>query len=139
MPSKSLNVLLLIVMLAMDGLILFTLSTPWMRLALGLALLVPIVIVSSQLGLAETFARMVAIPRRPRRFPALRAKTVVLLEEIKRLNWLVVDMDRGFRDPEIVTSEIKASERRLESLLGEVQGAAGQSTTNTDGAGDTPD
>ncbi len=139
MPSKSLNVLLLIVMLAMDGLILFTLSTPWMRLSLGLALLVPIVMVSSQLGLAETFARMVAIPRRPRRFPALRAKTVALVEEIKRLNWLVVDMDRGFRDPEVVTSEIKASERRLESLLGEVQGAAGQSTTNTDGAGDTPD
>ena len=139
MPSKSLNVLLLIVMLAMDGLILFTLSTPWMRLSLGLALLVPIVMVSSQLGLAETFARMVAIPRRRRRFPALRAKTVALVEEIKRLNWLVVDMDRGFRDPEIVTSEIKASERRLESLLGEVQGAAGQSTTNTDGAGDTPD
>jgi len=139
MPSKSLNVLLLIVMLAMDGLILFTLSTPWMRLSLGLALLVPIVMVSSQLGLAETFARMVAIPLRPRRFPALRAKTVALVEEIKRLNWLVVDMDRGFRDPEVVTSEIKASERRLESLLGEVQGAAGQSTTNTDGAGDTPD
>ena len=136
MPSKSLNVLLLIVMLAMDGLILFTLSTPWMRLSLGLALLVPIVIVSSQLGLAETFARMVAIPRRPRRFPALRAKTVALVEEIKRLNWLVVDLDRGIRSPETVTADIKMCEQRMEGLLSEIRRTAGQSTVESPAEGE---
>ena len=73
-------------------------------------LLVPIVLISSHLGLAEWFVSLLATKGRPRRFPLLRSKVITLLEEIKRLNWLVVDLDRGHRNPETVASDIEMCE-----------------------------
>ncbi len=136
MPSKLLNVLFLIVTVFLDGAILFSLSTPWMRLLLGMLLLVPIVLISSHLGLAEWFASLVATKGRPRRFPVLRTKVVALLEEIKRLNWLVVDLDRGIRSPETVTADIKMCEQRMEGLLSEIRRTAGQSTVESPAEGE---
>ena len=90
-------------------------------------LLVPIVLISSHLGLAEWFASLVATKGRPRRFPLFRSKVVALIDEIKRLNWLVVDLDRGHRNAEAVKSDIEMCEQRMEALLGEIRRTAGLS------------
>ena len=126
MPSKPLNVLYLIPAVILNGIVLFSLSTPWIRLVLGMMLLVPLVVVSAHLGLAEWFDSQVATTGRPRRFPLLRSKVVALIDEIKRLNWLVVDLDHGHRDAEAVKSDIEMCEQRMEALLGEIRRAAGQ-------------
>ena len=126
MPSKLLNVLLFVVTVALDGFILFTVSTPWLRLTLGVALLVPIVLISSHLGLAEALAEMMVVPGRPRRFHALRKNVRALLVEIKRLNWLVVDRDRGFRDRESAAPDIENCQRGMEVLFKGILATAGK-------------
>ena len=58
---------------------------------------------------------------RDRRFKSLRSSVMALLEEVKRLNWLTVDRDRGFRDRETVLAEIQGCQGRMEELLRKVQ------------------
>jgi hypothetical protein len=126
MPSKLVNVVLLIVMVVLDAAILATVSEVWMRLTLGLTLLVPIVLVSAHLELAEAFASMGPTQVRPRRFPALRANVNAFLTEVKRLNWLVVDLDRGFGREQATSAEIEACQQRMEALLLEIRKTAGK-------------
>ena len=59
------------------------------------------------------------IAERPRRrFSRLRRWTRELLREISRLNWTVVDVDRGFRNREVAKVEIDAIETRLYEIIG---------------------
>ncbi len=60
-----------------------------------------------------------------RRFGRLRRWTRELLREISRLNWTVVDANRGFRDREASKEEIAAIETRLFEIIEEVKAAAG--------------
>ena len=60
-----------------------------------------------------------------RRFGRLRRWTRELLREISRLNWTVVDVNRGFRDREASKEEIVAIETRLYEIIEEIKDAAG--------------
>ncbi len=60
-----------------------------------------------------------------RRFGRLRRWTRELLREISRLNWTVVDVNRGFRDREASKQEIAAIETRLYEIIDEIKDAAG--------------
>ncbi len=64
-----------------------------------------------------------------RRFGRLRRWTRELLREISRLNWTVVDVNRGFRDREASKEEIAAIETRLHEIIDEIKNAAGQRDT----------
>ncbi len=64
-----------------------------------------------------------------RRFGRLRRWTRELLREISRLNWTVVDVNRGFRDREASKEEIAAIETRLYEIIDEIKNAAGQPDT----------
>ena len=48
--------------------------------------------------------------------------------EIRRLNWLAVDEDRGFRSRDEVMAEMDAIETRLRDLITEVRRAAGRAS-----------
>jgi hypothetical protein len=61
-----------------------------------------------------------------RRFSRLRRWTRELLREISRLNWTVVDVDRGFRNREAAKVEIDAIETRLYEIIEEIKDAAGR-------------
>ena len=81
---------------------------------------------SSTLGLAGMLGHRKEIRPARRRFGLLRRSTGDLLSEVRRLNWLVVDLDRGFRDPAAVQSDIEASEENLQNILKEIRNNAGK-------------
>ncbi len=124
MESKLLNAVLLAIVVVLDAVILFYLVNPWLRITLGLLLLLPIVLMASHLGV---LGGLPPSHVRDRRFKSLRSSVMALLEEVKRLNWLTVDRDRGFRDRETVLAEIQGTEDRLEELLRKIRETAGQS------------
>jgi len=138
MRSKQMNALLLAVAVVLDAGILFYMPGSWMRLAFGLWLLAAIIIFASQLELGGLIGTLGRSSPRPRRFPMLRASVGDLLAEVRRLNWLVVDMDRGFRDRETVAADIQMTERRMEELLREIWKNAGKSTDGPDTPVETP-
>jgi hypothetical protein len=49
-----------------------------------------------------------------------------LLAEIRRLNWIAVDVERGFRTRDRALREMDAIEERLRGLIAEIRGTAGQ-------------
>lgn len=140
MRSKPLTALLLVIVLIINGAVVFYLADSWLRLTLGLLLLVPIIRLAAHLGVAEMLPDLPGSKSRDRRFPALRKSVVALLDEVKRLNWLVVDLQRGFRNHETVEAEINMSEGRLGELLAKIRETAGQPVIQPgEGAGPSPE
>ena len=107
MRSKLLNAVLLALAVILEAAILLVVPNPWMRLGLGVWALALIVLMASHLEAPRVFGGLPTISRR--RFLLLRANVRALLDEVRRLNWLVVDLDRGFRDPGMVESDIELS------------------------------
>jgi len=126
MRSKLLNNVLLFLAVVLDAAVLTLVSNLWIRLGVGLWLLLVIIVLASQLELGRLLGLLPQAGQRPRRFALLRSTVTVLLAEVRRLNWLVVDLDRGFRNREIVSVEIETSERHLRELLKEVRKNAGK-------------
>ena len=108
-----------------EALILFFGTDPVFRLRAGMLLLG--VISWPLFYAARRFpAGDALIAERPRRrFSRLRRWTRELLREISRLNWTVVDVDRGFRNREAAKVEIDAIETRLYEIIEEIKDAAG--------------
>jgi len=126
MRSKLLNsVMLAFAVLLEVGNLLFV-SSPWRRLGLGVWLLVIVIALASQLELGKVFGLLPTARYGHRRFLGLRSSVTELLAEVRRLNWLVVDLDRGFRNRETVSKDIESSDRRLRELLGLIQESAGR-------------
>lgn len=126
MRSKLLNNVMLTIAVFLDAALLLFVSNRWARLGFGLWLLLVIIVLASQLELGKVLGLLPKAGQRPRRFALLRATVTLLLAEVRRLNWLVVDLDRGFRNREIVSVEIETSERHLQELLKEVRKNAGK-------------
>ncbi len=108
-----------------EALILFLGTDPVFRLRVGMLLLA--LIAWPLYYAARHFpAGLDVIAERPRRrFSRLRRWTGELLREISRLNWTVVDVDRGFRNREAAKVEIDAIETRLYEIIEEIKDAAG--------------
>ncbi len=108
-----------------EALILFFATDPVLRLRVGMLLLG--LIAWPLFYAARRFpAGDAIIGERPRRrFGRLRRWTRELLREISRLNWTVVDVDRGFRSREAAKVEINAIETRLYEIIEEIKDAAG--------------
>jgi hypothetical protein len=147
MRSKTLNLVLLVVVSLLDAGVLFFWPLPWVRLILGLVLLGLVIYLASFLDFAGLVGhRPLAEPGR-RHFSLLRNSTSALLAEVRRLNWLVVDLDRGFRDPDSVQAAIESSEQNLQGILRRIRNSAGKSDQvfdvypDNDGTplGDTPE
>ena len=61
-----------------------------------------------------------------RRFLRLRRTVQSLIAEVRRLNWIAVDVERGYRSREAAAQEMDASEQRLLNLVREIRTTAGQ-------------
>lgn len=108
-----------------EALILFLGTDPVFRLRVGMFLLAliagPLFYATRRFPTGDAI-----IAERPRRrFGRLRRWTRELLREISRLNWTVVDVDRGFRNREAARVEIDAIETRLYEIIEEIKDAAG--------------
>jgi len=104
---------------------LYFMADPWLRLGVGLLLLVPIVWAGSLLGIVEQALALLALPSPPRRYIRLRTLTKALLSEVCRLNWTAVDGKTGVRGHDETTALLDATEDRMKKLLGQMRGAAG--------------
>ena len=99
---------------------------PWLRVVVVGFLLVPIIYAADGLGIAPMLNVLPDRRERNRRFGVLRSEVMQLLDLVRRLNWLTVDLDRGVRPDEAVKAEIAAAERRLDEILAEIRSAAGR-------------
>ena len=101
---------------------------PWLRVLVAALLLLPIIYGADGLGVAQMLNALPERRIRPRRFGVLRSEVKQLLDLVRRLNWLTVDLERGVRNEDDVKEEIAVAERRLEEILADIRSAAGQST-----------
>ncbi len=112
-----------------DGLVLGFVEPAGTRLLYGLLLLLPImwpvVWLTGHLGLMAKVRETVTDPSRRRQFFKLRAITVQLLEDVKRLNWLAFDAKRAVRREEDITEELAAIKRRMHEFVDQMPAAAG--------------
>ncbi len=108
-----------------EAVVLFFVDDAVLRLRAGMSLLAviawPLYYAARQFPAGD--AVLAEHPRR--RFGRLRRWTRELLREISRLNWTIVDVNRGFRDREASKEEIAAIETRLYEIIEEIKGAAG--------------
>jgi hypothetical protein len=101
---------------------------PWLRLLVAGFLLFPIIYAADGLGIAPLMNVLPQRRVRHRQFGVLRSEVMQLLDVVRRLNWLTVDLERGVRNKDAVTAEIAFAERRLGEILDEIRNAAGRST-----------
>lgn len=137
MRSKPLNAFLLAIAVVMDAAILFTVAGPWMRLILGLGLLAPLIVLAAHLRVAGLFGDLPRIIQRPRDFHLLRTNVVALLDEVRRFNWLAVDLERGVHDRDTIETDMEICEKRLGELLEEIKKTAGRPAEGFDAGADT--
>ena len=89
----------------------------------------PIIYAADGLGIAAMLNVLPDRRERNRRFGVLRSEVMQLLDLVRRLNWLIVDLDRGVRPDELVRAEIAVAEERLDEVLAEIRSAAGRASS----------
>lgn len=125
MRRPTLELISLLFLAAAEGVVLFYLRDPALRLSAGILLLAPIVWLSSRLGLSDLISQSPSARVHKRRFTRLRGQVQQLLDEIRRLNWMAVDVERGFRSREKALQEMDVIEVRLRELIQEIRTTAG--------------
>lgn len=109
---------------------------PWIRVLVAGLLLFPIIYAADGLGIAAMLNVLPDRTIRHRRFGVLRSEVMQLLDVVRRLNWLTVDLERRVRNEDDVKAEIAVAERRLDEILTEIRGAAGQSSPGGESYGE---
>ena len=111
--SRRLQAVILAMILAVavvsDAAVIYFGDDRAMRAGLGLLMVAPIVWAAARLGVVERITESLDYRRR-RQFDQLRTRVRVLLDEIRRLNWMAVDGARGFRSREAAMREMDAIE-----------------------------
>ena len=116
----------LIVGIVAEGYTLYAISSPSLRLSLGILLLTPIVWAAARIELVDYIETQVTVEQPLRRFNRLRTQVVQFLGEVKRLNWLAVDLQRGSTERDRLVAEMDAIEERLNGLVRRIREEAGR-------------
>ena len=123
---RSIYVAVLMGAVLADAAVLYFPVSPAQRVVVGL-LLVPVMLWTGiQL---EAMAMVTTRDRwasRGRVFRELRSQVVLLLEHVRRLNWIAVDAERGFRDRDGAMREMDAIEEEIREIITDVRRAAGK-------------
>ena len=110
--SRSIYLTVLMGAVLADAAVLYFPVNPAQRVVVGL-LLVPVMLWTGiQL---EAMAMVTSQDRwasRGRVFRELRSQVVLLLEQVRRLNWIAVDAQRGFRDQDGAMREMDDNRER---------------------------
>jgi signal transduction histidine kinase len=118
--------IILITAVVADSAVLYFVDDPTWRLALGLLVLAVIVWSAARIGVADLLTRSPVDRVYKRRFVHLRSQVQQLLDEIRRMNWMAVDAERGFRDRDQALREMDSIAQRLKGLIEEIRTTAGQ-------------
>ncbi len=134
-----LDSILLVAAVIGESAVLYFLDDPTWRLALGLLALAFVVWSAARVGVTDFLSRSPVDHVYQRRFVHLRSQVQTLLDEIRRMNWMAVDAERGFRDREEALREMDAITRRLKEMIEDIRRTAGQASPEAEVAvGDEP-
>ncbi len=126
--------ILFVAAVIIDGVVLYLVEPASTRLLFGLLVLLPImwpvVWATRHFGVIGRVTQKVQDQAHKRRYNKLRTQVELLLEEVKRLNWLAVDVNRGFRKKEDTAAEVEAIKHRLMEIVEKMPAAAGAADTN---------
>ena len=124
--ANTIVTIIVLVGLATMGAIIWYVEEPGLRLPLALLAMIPVMwalIWASKKGLTEDFRPP---PMHKRRYLKLRAKVKMMIDEITRLHWTIVDGRRGLRPASEVQKEADQIEERLHKMIGELRESAGE-------------
>lgn len=116
----------LVVAILAEGYTLYAVQHPSARLSLGIFLLTPIIWAAARIELVDYVQTQITTERPLRRFNRLRTQVVQFIGEVKRLNWLAVDLQRGASEKARLVAEMDAIEERLNSLVRRIREEAGR-------------
>ncbi len=128
MIYKLRHVMVLFFALGLGAAAMYVEMNPWLRLLVAAFLLGPIMYGADGLGIPKLLRALPDDTFRHRQFGDLRSQVMQLLDLVRRLNWLNVDLERGVRKQEDIKEEIATAEQRLDGILTEIRGAAGRSS-----------
>lgn len=126
MSYKLRHVAVLFFALLLGAAAMFIEINPWLRVLVAACLLLPIIYAADGLGIAQLLNVLPDRRVHDRRFGVLRSEVMQLLDVVRRLNWLRVDLKRGIRNADDVKAQIALAEQRLDEILAEVRAAAGR-------------
>jgi len=115
-----------VVAILAEGYTLYAVQHPSARLSLGIFLLTPIIWAAARIELVDYVQTQITTERPLRRFNRLRTQVVQFIGEVKRLNWLAVDLQRGASEKARLVAEMDAIEERLNSLVRRIREEAGR-------------
>ncbi len=126
--SRTFYITVLVVGVLLDAMVLYYPVDPAPRLIIGL-LLVPIILWAGiRLEVNGMLANQSRFASRGRVFRELRSQVVLLLEQVRRLNWIAVDAERGFRNQDDAMREMDQIEDEIREIITDVRRAAGRAT-----------
>ena len=128
---RTLQLFALFTAFLVEAAVVYLVDDPMTRVLAGTILILPIVWIVARTDVVEMI-KEIPDAAKERRFTGLRAKVMQLLTEIRRLNWLAVDAERGFRNEQEAMREMDRIENRLKEIISEIRGAAGQSDARSD-------
>jgi len=127
--SRSVYLVVLMAAVLADSAVLYFPIDQAPRVIIGL-LLVPVMLWTGirleAMAMLETHGRWAS---RGRVFRELRSQVVMLLEHVRRLNWIAVDAERGFRDRDDAMREMDVIEDEIRAMISDVRRAAGKPTS----------
>ncbi len=128
MTLKLRHVAMLVTALLLGVVTMYIEIEPWLRVVVSGFLLLPVIYAADGMGIAQLLNVLPDRRERNRRFGVLRSEVMQLLDLVRRLNWLIVDLERGVRPEEQVRAEIAVAEQRLDEVLAEIRSAAGRAS-----------
>ena len=124
---RSLTLVALFTAFLVEVAVVYFVQNPMMRSVVGMLLILPILWIVSRTDMTEIMTEMYDGDKK-RHFKGLRSRVVQLLDEIRRLNWLAVDAERGFRSRDEALREMDLIESHLKEIISDIRRAAGQSS-----------
>ena len=131
--SRTFYLTALVLAVLLDALVLYFPVDAAPRLIIGL-LLLPIILWSGiRFEVTAMDASQSRWATRGRVFRELRSQVVLLLEHVRRLNWIAVDAERGFRNQDEAMREMDDIENEIREIITDVRRAAGRPTVVPEG------
>ncbi len=125
---RTFYIAVLILSVLLDAVVLYFPVDPAPRLVIGL-LLVPVMLWAAiRLEIDGILVTQNRWAYRGRVFRELRSQVVMLLEQVRRLNWIAVDAERGFRNQDEAMREMDEIEGEIRQIITDVRRVAGRPT-----------
>jgi Mg2+/Co2+ transporter CorB len=125
-----LYIVVLVTAFLLAAVVIYVFTDPLARVTVGLLFLLPILWATDALGIADTISDLPATRIRHRQYGALRSHVRLLLEVVRRLNWLTVDLERGIRSEDDVREEMNQAHDRLKGIVEGIRDTAGQASAD---------